>query len=146
MPETIVLVACVKEKANTALPAKDLYISGWFKKAAAAAQVLGPSWFILSTKHGLLNPDTIVEPYQKAFRDMDDAERKYWAENVFRQLQQVLTAGDTLVFLADKDYYEILLELLQTLCVHTQTPLAGLTVEDQMCWFDDQLEESQSGL
>jgi hypothetical protein len=58
----IYLVACVAEKGATAAPARDLYVSAWFKKARAYVERRGATWFVLSAEHGLLDPGASIRP------------------------------------------------------------------------------------
>ena len=60
----IVLVSCGASKASTAQPAARLYQGGHFKCAYAWAQSMHPEHlFILSALHGLVTPDTVIDPY-----------------------------------------------------------------------------------
>ena len=43
--------------------ARDLYDGLWFRSARARAERAGDAWFILSARHGLLDPDARVQPY-----------------------------------------------------------------------------------
>ncbi len=142
MKKTLVLVAYVEEKAGrAAAPAREFFISDRFKKTARLAEMLGEKWYILSTKHGLLPADKVIEPYCKTFKDMDEAERKYWAERVFRDIEGMVSPGDTIICLADNSYLEYLLGPLATLGVEIQTPLAGLRDEEQLAWIDKRLRD-----
>ena len=66
---TIYLVSCVSQKATTATakPARDLYLSNWFRKAKAYVELnrrAQDRWFILSAKHHLVSPETLLLPYE----------------------------------------------------------------------------------
>ena len=60
MSRKIALVACVSRKTPRPLPAQDLYVSDWFRKASAYARRVADEWYILSAKHGLVSPDTVI--------------------------------------------------------------------------------------
>lgn len=60
----VVLVACAAHKAATAMPAKDLYKSTPFALGRKAAERHADAWYILSAKHGVLEPERVIEPYQ----------------------------------------------------------------------------------
>ena len=70
----VVLVGCVKSKLDRGAPAKDLYVSDYFRKMRAYAERAGVRWFILSAEHGLVGPETWVEPYE---RYLPDTSREY---------------------------------------------------------------------
>jgi hypothetical protein len=62
MTTTVYLVSCVARKRHVAAPAKDLYLSVWFRKARAYVESFGCPWFILSAERGLVRPDQILAP------------------------------------------------------------------------------------
>ena len=59
---TVGLVACASQKLQRPAPARELYVSQLFKKASAYAGLTCDRWYILSAKHGLVHPDTVLEP------------------------------------------------------------------------------------
>lgn len=64
-PSPVFLVACVAAKLDRPAPARDLYASPWFQKARAYVERQGGAWFILSAKHGLIAPETVIAPYDE---------------------------------------------------------------------------------
>ena len=60
---TLVIVSCGDSKLASPAPAKDLYTSTLFKLARRYAELAGNAWLIMSSKHGLVEPDTVLEPY-----------------------------------------------------------------------------------
>lgn len=63
MIHTVCLVGCSKTKLPYAAPAKELYTSPLFKLGRAWAEANSDAWAILSAHHGLIEPDSIIEPY-----------------------------------------------------------------------------------
>ena len=61
----VILVSCVGQKLGYPAPAADLYQSDWFKKARAYAEAEGQRWYILSAKHGLVNPSKVLTPFDR---------------------------------------------------------------------------------
>ena len=58
------LVSCVKTKRPEPTVPKDLYTSDYFRKMRQYAEQEHDDWWILSAKHGLLDPDgEPIEPY-----------------------------------------------------------------------------------
>jgi hypothetical protein len=55
---SILLIGCVKKKADTARPARELYTSPLFTRRRAYAEAAGVPWFILSSQWGLVAPRT----------------------------------------------------------------------------------------
>jgi hypothetical protein len=60
---TVGLVGCAARKLQGPAPARELYVSQLFRKASAYAEATCDRWYILSAKHGLVHPDTVLEPY-----------------------------------------------------------------------------------
>ena len=85
----IVILSCGKSKLNRACAARDLYIGDLFRKSLAYARSLCPDTiYILSAKHGLLELDDVVEPYEMTLNKMGKTDRKNWAERVLAQLRE----------------------------------------------------------
>lgn len=86
---TIALVGCGKMKLDVAAPARDLYTSPLFKAARAYVEGTGfyDEWYILSAQHGLVHPDTVLEPYDRKMPTLR-AERERWTANVDRAIGQ----------------------------------------------------------
>jgi len=80
------LVGCGKKKLDKPAPARELYQGDLFKKAAAYCEKSYDGWYILSAQYGLLNPDDIIEPYDKTLNDMDTGQVDTWAQEVASNL------------------------------------------------------------
>ena len=63
MSRKVALVSCVSEKRTVPSPARDLYISDWFTKAAHYAGQVADEWYILSARYELVHPVQVLEPY-----------------------------------------------------------------------------------
>jgi hypothetical protein len=84
------LVGCVKSKRSVASPAQDLYTSPLFLGRRAFVERTCKRWFILSAKHGLVDPATIVQPYDHTLTKASTEERRTWSENVLSELHREL--------------------------------------------------------
>lgn len=93
------LVACGKRKQDHPAPAAELYCGDLFRKACAYARFAYDDWFILSAKHGLVPPDTILAPYDLSLRHLNARERREWADRVLAQTSRNLwrSRGDRLL-------------------------------------------------
>jgi hypothetical protein len=63
------LVGCVKSKQSQAAPARELYVSPLFRGRRAWVERTCDRWFILSAKHGLVEPDRVLAPYDEILMD-----------------------------------------------------------------------------
>ncbi|WBY01539.1 hypothetical protein PE066_19065 [Ramlibacter tataouinensis] len=129
---TIALVGCVKSKRPHPAPAEDLYTSALFRALRAYARRHADRWFILSAEHGLLQPQDVVQPYEKTLLTMAKPARQQWASKVATQLDAVLPAGCRLILLAGQRYREDLEPLLQARGHQIDVPLRGLRLGEQL--------------
>lgn len=143
------VVACgARKRAVDRCEARDLYCSPWFKKARRYAErVSGGHWWILSAKHGLVEPDNILEPYDESLIGKRKDQRQDWATWIFNLIRWTneVQPGDTIIVLAGDTYTEFLVPELKRAGIHVQTPLRGLGIGEQLHWFtahDKQKEET----
>lgn len=62
-PDEVVIVPCGGKKLPTAAPAGELYVGSYHRACRRAAAARGGRLLILSAKHGLLDPATVIDPY-----------------------------------------------------------------------------------
>jgi len=130
MRKKIVLISCVSKKLPHRAKARDLYVSTLFKLNLKYANSLCPSEiYVLSAKHGLLELDREIEPYEQTLNNMRVAEIKEWASNILLQLRQVASLEEAeFIFLAGDKYRKYLLPHIKNAVV----PLEGLRIGGQL--------------
>ena len=135
---TAVLVGCVSRKVANRAPAKDLYDSPLFVRRRRYAETSGKPWAILSAKYGLLDPDTVVAPYDESLDDLGVAERRAWAARVQSQLDRRFgpLQGKAFEVHAGSAYVVPLREVLAAVGSALAVPLEGLRVGEQLHWYD----------
>ncbi len=57
-----------KRSRAGSVPAKEAYVSGYFRKNRAYAEKFADKWYILSAKYGFLEPDTPIRNYDISFQ------------------------------------------------------------------------------
>ena len=86
--KTVILIACGKDKKKEASKAKDLYQGSYFKKTLEYTYILSKQYkadiYILSAKYGLLELNTIINPYNFTLNDVDKMYKKKWAYGVIK--------------------------------------------------------------
>lgn len=132
------LVSCVSTKVDHRARAKDLYVSPWFRKARAYVSSRGAPWKILSAKHGLLSPESLIEPYEAALNTLPVAKRRAWSDRVLEALDSTIADGDEVVMLAGLRYREFVVPALRERGVRVDVPMSGLGLGMQLRWFDNQ--------
>jgi hypothetical protein len=135
--KTLVLVACAQRKLDHPAKASELYTSQWFDAAKCYAVIMGNAWRILSAKHGLLHPETIIEPYDESLNTRAAAERQGWAVRVSKALREQFPADQwKLIILAGKAYREPLVGMLETYGYKVEVPMQGLGIGQQIKWLN----------
>jgi len=126
----IVLISCCKQKKSIPSPAKDIYISTLFKYSFRYANTLHPDKIlILSAKHGLLELEEIIEPYNKTLNDFTLIERKKWSNSIIVDLKKIADLDfDHFTILAGNRYCQFILPHLN----HYSRPLEGLSIGKQL--------------
>ena len=137
-PVVVALIACVGEKLGHVAPARDLYISQWFRKARRHAEQFSDQWHILSAHYGLIAPDEERAPYNVTLNEMKAPERLAWAERVWPQIRAAAPEPqrDRIVFLAGKHYRHHLAERLLVLGYDVEVPMERLGIGEQLAWMD----------
>lgn len=134
----MVLVACAGTKLGRAAKAKDLYVSSLFKKSRAWAECHGDRWYILSAKHGLLDPERVIRPYEKTLNQAGRVECRAWAARVMKTLDDVLPGRSRVVFLAGDRYRRDLVPALKARGHSVECPVEGLRIGQQLSWLNGQ--------
>ena len=126
----IVLISCVKKKLNTKTKASDMYISPLFKYNLKYAYSLNPDKiYILSAKHGLLDLEKEIEPYDITLNQMNKEERLNWSENILCDLESVSNLyNDKYVFLCGLNYREHIIKKIS----NYEIPMLGLSIGKQL--------------
>jgi phage gp16-like protein len=137
------LVGCGKAKLSHAAPAKDLYTSTLFRLAREYAEETCDRWFILSAKHGLVDPDSVLEPYELPMaalgRLVPGSPRDRWSVKVVAQLRALGLTLHQFVLLAGSDYGDGLRGLLM------EEPLDGMQIGERMHWLKAKTAAAKRG-
>lgn len=131
-----ILVSCAATKLDHPATAADLYTSPLFIKARSYAEASGHPWFILSARHGLVEPTTVLEPYDLKLTDLTPGERSAWADRVTRALF-LRGFGGWGVFEvhAGDSYARPLKNALAPIALDITEPLAGLGIGHRLQWY-----------
>jgi hypothetical protein len=133
----LLLIGCVKQKRASAAPASELYTSDLFGKRRSYAERTGVPWFILSALHGLVSPETVIEPYDVALKDQTASYRREWGEKVVTDLIAggSVAAGSVVEVHAGASYVDAIAPGLVALGAEISQPLTGLTFGEQLSWY-----------
>jgi hypothetical protein len=139
MTNTIILISCVSKKLDHEAKAKDLYISTLFKYSLAYARKLNPDYiYILSAKHGLVDLNEYIEPYNETLNEKKVHEVKEWSKKVVNQMNEKHDLDkDKFIFLAGSKYRKYILPYLKNYDI----PLEGLGIGKQLAFLKNEINK-----
>ncbi len=132
------LVGCVKVKAVSARPARDLYLSTLFSGRRAYVERSCDEWWILSADHGLVSPDEVLAPYDVTLKTAGRQERRRWSAGVLTALAEHLrpTNGDVLEIHAGAEYRDFgLIDGLRAWGCTVDIPTEGMGIGRQLQFY-----------
>lgn len=151
----VILIGCTKAKRSEPAAARDLYdLSDLFRRRRQYAEAAGVPWAVLSARHGVIDPDQVIEPYDFTIRQrMTDAwAPKPWAIGAIQRCFRL--AGRRAVKLPDEQYARFVEPL--TIEIHAGVdyvravelavdsfnteitlvhPVAGMGIGEQKAWY-----------
>lgn len=132
----IVFIACTKKKQDHPCKAKEMYRpSALFTAGWRYAESLNPDTiYILSAKYGLLNPETIITPYEKTLISAKDAQIRQWSIMVADQIKKAgIDRSDHAVFLCGKPYRKY----IKNLFPNHSAPVSHLGIGKQIKFYKE---------
>lgn len=134
----IALIGCGKQKAATTCAARAMYRSQLFQASLRWALLHCNRVFILSAKHGLLDLDARVEPYNETL-PRRKADREAWGSRVGAQIVAAVGEVDaTLVCLAGGKYADAISFDEPQWMYGWEEPLRGVEIGERLAWFKAQ--------
>jgi hypothetical protein len=104
-PKTLLITSCSATKLDHPAPAKQLYCGDIFKKSLQLAQQNGWDVRIVSAKHGMVTPDTVLEPYDLKMQGM--AVRSAIQPQVMAEAQKLFPLYDKVVLIMGAEYRKL---------------------------------------
>lgn len=138
----VALVSCGKAKTYVASSASELYTSGLFRAAKRYAELHFDKWYVLSAKHGLLDPTSIVEPYEVSLSELPRVARSEWAIQVTSMLASELPKPAYIELLAGQLYSAVLRRMLEAEGHLVGEPLTGLGLGHRGAWLKSSAESN----
>jgi hypothetical protein len=153
----LVLIGCSKTKkavdfdprtGGRVIP-EQLYGSQLFTKRVDYAKAKGMRWAVLSARYGVWFPHIGLKAYDQTFADMEAAEIAAWhvgvAQRLMEELWESYNLGRAVSSLkpseltveihAGADYCHPLAEILKSVGIVVELPLAGLGIGEQLAWY-----------
>lgn len=140
MTTRVGLVGCAAMKLGEPAPARNLYRSQLFRKAAAYAEATCAHWYVLSAKHGLVAPNTVLAPYDVQLGHHDGPPIQEWAAGVAEQLRNAmieLNVEDPQLVLLCGQKYRTVVQMTTMPCI---APMRGMGIGQQLGWLTRELK------
>jgi len=145
----IALLGCSKDKRTQPCAARDMYsASVLFQLALRWAETFCDRAYILSAIHGLLELDTVIEPYDLKLASLSRTDRDAWGKLVGKQLDSAVPwpreRNAEIVGLAPRLYLDTIdlpWEPLPREFIWSE-PLRGLGIGQRLAWFSQQLNDA----
>ncbi|MET7706959.1 DUF6884 domain-containing protein [Micromonospora sp. NPDC005413] len=117
---------------------RSLYRSPLFERRSRYAETRGRTWYVLDAEHGLVHPDSLLEPCDVALADQSEDYRRAWAQWVVAKLRRVEgnLHGRVVEVHAGEAYARSLLPLLSAAGATALQPTVGLRQGEQLPWYD----------
>ena len=140
-----IIISCAKQKiwdktpSVGPTPAKDAYVSTYFRKCRAFAEKYETGWAIFSAKYGIISPDFIIhENYDVSFKTGSSslAETKLGKQLVDMEIEKY----EAVISLCGQSYYKKLESICRRLNLALQNPLAHLGIGQRMRLLNKALE------
>src|SRR3546814_4987956 len=94
----------------------------------------GGAWFILSAKHGLIAPETVIARYDETLGAMKAGARRLWGARVIEAMAEQIDAAAPLIVLAGRNYRDPLWPQIER---RASVPMEGLGICQQLAWLSD---------
>lgn len=136
----ILLVGCGKSKRAERAAARDLYTGPLFADRRAYAEATGDPWWVLSARHGIVDPDRELRPYDETMEGKPPVDRAAWAVGVVLQLLTELPDDVDLRAViveihAGEAYADQLADVLVAAGLSVDRPVRGLGIGEQRAWY-----------
>jgi uncharacterized HhH-GPD family protein len=134
-----IILGCVSTKVAGPTRAKDLYASPLWMKRRRYAESTGKPWFIFSARHGIIEPDSVIEWYDVAMSRLASDEIRRMGEQASEQLSSFVgdLNGRRFEIHAGASYVRALKPALARRGASLDQPLEGLTFGRQLHWYDE---------
>ena len=141
-----IIISCAKQKIwdktlNAGpTPAKDAYVSAYFRLSRAFAEEYGTGWAIFSAKYGIISPDFVIhQNYDVSFKSnpFSSVESKLRQQLVDMEIEKF----SSVIFLGGQYYYKKLKGICNRVNVPVQNPLDRRFIGQRMKLLKDALRE-----
>ncbi len=133
----IIVVGCGRKKKRSVAQARTLYVSDRFRTCRAVAETLSAQYLILSARHGLIAPETTLDPYELDLGALSEESKRSWADSALDYLYRT-NKGAPITLLAAGTYGESIMEgnAHRTELLPISAPLANIDTRHHQDWLN----------
>jgi uncharacterized HhH-GPD family protein len=134
----VIILGCVSTKRPVPSKAKDLYNSPLWLKRRRYAESSGKPWVVFSAKHGIIDPNDVIEPYDVAMSSLPVADLRAKGRQAVEQLERLTGSlrGKVFEIHAGASYAKAIASPLAGRGGVLQNRLEGLQFGYQLQWYD----------
>jgi hypothetical protein len=142
------LISCSKSKGTHRDIASNLYVSPLYRKSVLIARAWGLKFSILSAKYGLLDPESMIEPYDLTLKGASKQFKDEWAYRVDSQIRCTIDKRISLIVLAGDDYYAPLTAAGAVNPLNFFAPMRGLSLGNRLAFLNEgiRIEKRRSAI
>lgn len=108
--KVLIITSCSKKKLNYPAIAANLYQGTLFKKVKKFAKIINADFKIISAKHGLIDSQDKIEPYDQEIENISDIRK---LRKTVEKLQDILSFYDKIIIIMGKKYRKIFSSLFE---------------------------------
>jgi hypothetical protein len=140
MNHRTIIIGCGKAKRDEACATRELYTGSLFVACRRYAEASGHPWAILSAQHGLVLPDSEIEPYDTKL-PRPGPKLENWAMSTAKTVRLRVNATTTeVVCLAGAEYAVPFAWALAYYRITCEQPLAGMGIGARLRWLKEHTE------
>jgi hypothetical protein len=132
------VIGCGRDKSPSPAPAHELYTSHRFRRSLALARDVAAPIVILSGKHGIVDSDQVLEPYDLELSSLSPADQRSWGEQAIDVLTK-RAGGRVITVLATGAYSLPLIDAnrARPKPLSVIAPWLKLQTPDQLVWLEE---------
>jgi len=129
------LIACSKTKAKKRCKASEMYTGAMFQLSVRLMEKWKCPYMIISAKYGLIDPDTIINPYELKMTDLTMPQREEMAKKINAGLKSRLRKDEIVLCLMGIEY------MLFARDIPVLMPMVGMGIGRRLQFLKSMLEK-----
>lgn len=137
--QAVCLIGDTPNQRTYPCKARELFDCPLFRDVVTFADLFA-KWFIVSSKHGILSPEDVVQPYGDRIEWFDAYQRHQWMLNTSVTLKEIAIPQTPFVCLAGGQY----LRTFRRMGISLICPLAGMSTAQRRRWLKESVKDRRA--